>query len=101
MPTVKKSIAYRRRGAAATLTLNGSIGMFEAEAFHESASKALADTPAKTVTIDLAGAERLDISALQILHALRRDLAQNGRATVISEPTERTLADAIAAGMPL
>ncbi|MCW3058599.1 MAG: hypothetical protein JWQ02_420 [Capsulimonas sp.] len=101
MPTVKKSVAYRRRGAAATLTLNGAIGMFEAAAFHEGAQKALADTPASTVTVELAAADRLDLSAFQILHALRRDLAKNGRTAIIAAPTQRTLTDAEAAGVTL
>lgn len=101
MPTAKKSVTYRRRGAAGILTLHGAIDMFEASAFHESAQKALHDTQAKSVTIELTGAERLDMSALQILRALRRDLAEAGRAVEIASPSSRVLSDAAASGMSL
>ncbi|BDI30601.1 hypothetical protein CCAX7_26520 [Capsulimonas corticalis] len=101
MPTAKKSVAYRRRGAVGALTLHGAIDMFEAAAFHETARKALEDTQAAAIRVEMSDVERLDISSFQILSALRRDAAAAGRTVEITGATDRVLMDAKTAGLSL
>lgn len=92
-PAEEKTALYRRRGTAGTLTLQGSVDIFEAKIVHDAACRALADTKAQSVCADLSAVERLDLSGLQILSALRRDLELDGRTFVLQVPD--TLAAAL------
>src|SRR5689334_4626355 len=67
-------IYYRRRGNTGHLHLSVVVDIFEAAALREVALRALADHKAATVQVDLSAVERLDMSALQILLVLRREL---------------------------
>jgi anti-anti-sigma regulatory factor len=59
------------------LVLKGNVALVSAERLCRTALEALAF--GADVTADLAGAEELDTSALQILFALRRSLRGRGR----------------------
>ena len=98
--TEVKTAHYSRRGAAGTLTLSGSVDIFEAQAVYTAAQRALADPKAVSLCADLSEVQRLDLSALQILCALRRDLEAAGRTVQFQMPD--TLAAAVArAGISL
>ena len=76
---------YKRQGEAGILALHGAVDIFEAQAVHAAALEALADHTA-VVRLDSADAQRLDLSALQVLAALRRDLEAAGRNLHVSSP---------------
>ena len=80
-----KTVNYRRRGGEGTLTLCGVVDIFEAEALREAALRALGDGSAAVLQIDLSRAERLDVSALQTLSALRHGVEAAGRTSAISD----------------
>lgn len=60
------------------LTLSGIIDIFQAASLHAAGRKALGDKRAETLCIHLADVTRLDISAIQVLMALRREAEQAG-----------------------
>ena len=70
---------YERRGGEGHLTFRGDVDIFEARTAHAAAADCLGDTEAAFVTLDLTAARRLDLAAMQILAALRRDLEAAGR----------------------
>lgn len=74
------TIQYQRRGGSGTLRLAGVMDIFDAGALRDAAQKALADEKAKTLRVDFADVERLDLSAAQILMALRRETLEAKRA---------------------
>ncbi|MGI4791611.1 MAG: STAS domain-containing protein [Janthinobacterium lividum] len=90
---MEQAVGYRRRGGEGTLTLRGTVDIFEAQSLRAAALRALGDSKAQTLRLDLAHAERLDVSALQVLCALRRDLETQGR-TLICLPVPSAVADA-------
>jgi anti-anti-sigma regulatory factor len=79
MASEQSCVRYRRRGSIGTLTLRGVVDIFEAIALHGSARRILQDSRAASVRLDCSQVERLDLSAIQILLALRRDLTASGR----------------------
>ena len=81
------SVTYRRQGKRGVLTLSGVIDIFEAANLHAVGLKALNDKRAETLCIHLEQVTRLDLSAIQLLMALRRDSEQAGQACeVIAAP---------------
>ena len=82
MAEMNAAAAYRRRGAQGTLSLRGIVDIFEAGALHAAARQAASDSRAETIRVNLAEVERLDLSAVQILAALRMKTEQNGRAWI-------------------
>ena len=78
--------AYGRRGGAGFLRLHGNVDIFEARAVHAAAAACLGDAGADPVTLDLTDARRLDLSAMQVLAALRRDLEAAHRALSLQAP---------------
>ncbi len=74
---------YERQGEEGILALHGAVDIFEAQAVHAAALETLADH-AVTVRLDSADAQRLDLSALQVLVALRRDLEAASRSLHVS-----------------
>ena len=77
---------YKQQDAEGILVLHGVVDIFEAQAVHAAASEALADYKAAVVRLDSANAQRLDLSALQILSALRRDLEAASRHLHVAGP---------------
>ena len=75
---------YTRRGAIGTLKLAGSISIDDAEDFRNVAVSALNDRKAGTIKVDLEAVDRLDTSAWQILIALKRDVAADGRSLALT-----------------
>jgi anti-anti-sigma regulatory factor len=78
----KHNITYRRQAAQGTLTLRGRVDIFESEALHAQALRALQDTKATTLQVESTHAEIIDFSALQILCALKRDVEAEGRSCI-------------------
>ena len=76
-------ITYARRGAMGTLTMRGALDIFEAERLCAVATRALQDIKATTVQLNCSAVDRLDISTLQVLLALKRDLQFAGRTPVV------------------
>ncbi|HLK56841.1 MAG TPA: STAS domain-containing protein [Chthonomonadaceae bacterium] len=70
---------YRRKQHTGTLRLGKVMDIFEAQPLLESSRKALNDTQATQVVVEGSQTERLDLSALQILLALQRDLKATDR----------------------
>ena len=79
MNTEAAEVRYTRRGGQGTLKLHGVIDIFEATALHTAAQSALNDAKARDLRVDLAQTERLDLSAVQLLLALRRETTATGR----------------------
>jgi anti-anti-sigma regulatory factor len=77
--TATQKADYQRRKQEGTLTLRGVVDIFEAAPLQAEAQRALHDEKATVISISLAQAERLDVAALQILIALRRDVQAAGR----------------------
>lgn len=82
---MENQVTYKRQGDRGTLTLSGVIDIFEAKTLYDTACHALNDTKAKRIQVNLTQSERLDVSALQILLALRRDVTRVGRTFAWSE----------------
>ena len=74
---------YERREREGTLTLTGAVDIFEAALVHAAARSALDDLQAIAICVNIAGAHRFDLSAIQLLLALRRDVRASGRAFLI------------------
>ncbi len=70
---------YQRRGTRGTIVLGESADIFEAGELLTTARRAVSDPKAAEVYVDLALTERIDLSAIQILLALRADLVAVGR----------------------
>ncbi len=85
MTSETSGVQYRRQKTTGILTLTGIVDIFEAASLHASAMNALTDTKATTVRLDLTHAERLDLTALQILLTLRAALEESGRTLTVSE----------------
>ena len=83
MASKQKNISYRRQGETGTLTISGVVDIFEAAALHSEAKRALADDKAVSIRIAADGAERIDMSAMQILLALRNGVEAGGRKFVV------------------
>ncbi len=66
------------------MILRGSADIFEAQTVHAAALQALTDNGAAAIRLDSTNVQRLDLSALQILAALRRDLETAGRKLPLS-----------------
>lgn len=90
---------YKQQGEEGILALHGTVDIFEAQAVHAAASEALAHTQALAVCLDTADVQRLDLSALQILAALRRDLEMAGRGLRVPHPEHVTRPEAARAGL--
>ena len=82
------TIQYQRRGDTGTLRLTGVIDIFEVGALHEAALKALADEKAQNLRIQAADAERMDLTAAQMLVALRREVVAKGRTFALDNAPE-------------
>jgi anti-anti-sigma regulatory factor len=82
---------YRRRGTSGTLKLRGIVDIFEAGVLHTTALSALHDEKATTVRVDLTEVERLDVSALQILLALKQSIEASGRTFSAETSSEAVL----------
>lgn len=94
MATGNQNIAYRRKGTQGTLRLKGVVDIFEASTLLATAQRALRDSQAKSLTLDMSEVERLDLSAVQILLTLKRDFTAQGHTfdtTGSTESVTRTL----------
>jgi anti-anti-sigma regulatory factor len=67
------------------LTLQGSVDIFEAVTVHKTMLRALCDREAATICVHAGSVDQLDVSAVQLLLALRRDVEAAGRSFVIRE----------------
>ena len=83
MSNLSKTVSYHRRHGEGALTLRGSVDIFEAAMLHTAVQRASSDHKAAAICVDYTGAERLDISAIQLLLALRRDVKATGRQFLI------------------
>ena len=90
-----KTITYRRRGGEGTLSLHGVVDIFEAASLRDAALRAVGDAGISTLHLDVAHAERLDVSALQILFALRNEIEGQER-TFIPGVIPPAVADSLA-----
>jgi anti-anti-sigma factor len=72
-------MAYHRSGSTGTLKLSGSIDINIAGGLNDLARRALADAKAKSICLELSQVEHFDVSALQVLCALARDVRVSGR----------------------
>jgi anti-anti-sigma regulatory factor len=84
----QKAVSYRRSGTIGSLSIRGVADIFEAVDIHLAAVKALDDVRAATVRVDLANLEHMDLSTVQTLRALRRDLESSGRNMEIARLSE-------------
>jgi anti-anti-sigma regulatory factor len=82
--TLVKTVSYVRKRDLGTISLTGCVDIFEAQAVLAAARRAFADSKAESVFADLSGVEKLDLTTVQILFALRRDLQIAGRKWTIS-----------------
>ncbi len=82
MTAMNGAAAYRRRGAQGTLSLRGVVDIFEAGVLHAAVQQAASDRRVETIRVNLAEVERLDLSAVQLLAALRAHVEQDSRALV-------------------
>ncbi len=80
----EKPVTYRRTGTQGKLILRGIVDIFEAEGLHKTALRALHDGSATTLLADLSATERLDISALQILCALKLATEEVGKTMLLT-----------------
>lgn len=74
-----KSVTYRRQGTHGTLKLRAGVDVSEAADLHKAALRALEDEKAASVSVEASQLERLDMSTVQILLALRKDVRGAGR----------------------
>ena len=81
----QKTVTYQRRQEEGTLTLRGCVDIFEAGALHAAVQRALRDSKASAICVNLAEVERLDVSAIQLLLALRREVEAAGRIFLLRE----------------
>jgi anti-anti-sigma regulatory factor len=86
--TPTQKVSYRRQRANGTLTLTGIVDIFDAEALTEQARRALNDTKAVSVAVDLSRLERIDVTTLQVLLALQGDVLAAGRAFTVNDPPQ-------------
>ena len=86
---INSTVTYRRTKASGTLKLQGCIDIFEATAFADCARKAISDSCIQSLHIDVSHADRLDASALQILAAVRREVAAKGVTLRLTPPDEK------------
>ena len=94
--TATQKADYQRRKQEGTLTLRGVVDIFEAAPLQAQAQRALHDEKATALSVNLAQAERLDVAALQILIALRRDAQAAGRVFTVRNtppPIAKTVAE--------
>jgi len=86
-------VSYRRQKSTGVLHLSGIVDIFEATTLHEAARTALEDDKANSLRLDLTHVERLDISALQILLALKAGVIAQGRSFGVTRlaPAPETL----------
>ena len=71
-------VEVSRSGSEWSITLSGTLDIFEAQTLHATAVEAAARAPA--VVVRLSAVESLDTSITQVLIALQRALAADGRA---------------------
>ena len=89
MPIEPQSMAYESQAGVGTLSLSGVVDIFEATRLHELTLAAFEDTEATALNIDLTHAERLDLTAIQLLFALHRDVTAMGRSCTFGVVPER------------
>lgn len=97
---MNKTISYKRRGTEGILALGGIIDIFEATSLHTAACKAFQDKKANTVCVEMGEAERLDVTALQIVSALQRDVTAEGRQFVFRHVSESVTRQFALCGVP-
>jgi anti-anti-sigma factor len=95
------NVNYHRRGTNGTLKLRGVMDIFEAQALHTAALSALQDEKTTTMRVDLTEVERLDISTLQVLLALKRSINASERAFLTVSPSEALLQQFVRMGVTL
>ncbi len=98
---MNKAISYKRRGTEGVLSLGGTMDIFEAANLHTAACKALHDKKAVTVCVELAEVKRLDVTTLQILCALQRDVMTEGRAFVFRVPPDQVIKQFVGIGLSI
>jgi anti-anti-sigma regulatory factor len=81
------------------IALAGVIDIFEADRFHAIAMQAADDAAAPNIVLDLSRAEQIDISALQVICALRRGLESSGRKLIVHDPAAVHEANAVRLGL--
>jgi anti-anti-sigma regulatory factor len=87
-------VTYRRRKSIGVLQLTGIVDIFEAADLHVAARRALEDSQAATVRLDMAQVKRMDASAAQILLVLKAAIISQGRefgVAAIAPETEAAL----------
>ncbi len=68
--TPVKNVNFRKSGSRCTITVAGVLDIFEAEAFLQAARKLVSQTKASQLVLDFTAVERMDLTALQIIHGL-------------------------------
>ncbi len=70
--TPVKNVNFRKSGMKCTISALGVLDIFEADEFLQAARKLVSQPKASQLIVDLTAVERLDLTALQIIHALLR-----------------------------
>ena len=83
MSNIPKTVTYEKEQAQGTLTLQGTVDIFEAAMLYETVKHIASDHEAVSVCVDFTNAKRLDISAIQLLLTLRNELEANRRRFII------------------
>ena len=65
------------------MTLAGALDIFEASLVQSEALKAWTDTQANAIFVDVTKVERFDLTAIQLLLALWREVLAEGRSFMI------------------
>lgn len=67
-----KTVSFRKSGTKCTISASGVLDIFEADAFLQAARKLVSQPKASHLIVDLTAVERMDVTALQIIHGLLR-----------------------------
>lgn len=87
-------IKFTQQQDMGLLILSGVIDIFEAEHLLDTARQAAKNAEVQTLHLDMAAVERLDISTIQILMALKTNSVENARTfnlRSISSPAAQAL----------
>ncbi len=68
--TPVKNVIFRKSGGKCTITASGVLDIFEAQHFLQAAQKLVSQPKATQLVLDMTAVERMDITALQIIHGL-------------------------------
>ena len=77
--TSQKTSLYSRRKDVGRISMPKVADIFEAADIHAAALRAIQDANAATVVVDCSGMDRMDVSSVQTLFAVKTALAGIGR----------------------